>query len=58
MFSPELDEKVVLPNHKKKTVGQMEAEMADMLKAQRMNKKQLNNSRQKILKFNNMLNLL
>ena len=29
MFSPELDEKVVLPNHKKKTVGQMEAEMAE-----------------------------
>lgn len=36
MFSPELDEKVVLPNHNKKTVGQMEAEMADMLNAQKM----------------------
>lgn len=39
MFSPELDEKVVLPNHKKKTVGQMEAEMADMLKAQKTEQK-------------------
>ena len=39
MFSPELDEKVVLPNHKKKTVGQMEAEMADMLKAQKNEQK-------------------
>lgn len=39
MFSPELDEKVVLPNHKKKTVGQMEAEMADMLKVQKNEQK-------------------
>ena len=39
MFSPELDEKVVLPNHKKKTVGQMEAEMADMLKVQKSEQK-------------------
>lgn len=31
MFSPELDEKVVLPHHSGKTVGQMEAEMADYL---------------------------
>lgn len=35
MFSPELDEKVVLPNHNKKSVGQMEAEMADFLNAQK-----------------------
>lgn len=35
MFSPELDEKVVLPQQNRKTVGQMEAEMADMLKAQK-----------------------
>ena len=35
MFSPELDEKVVLPNHHKKTVGQMEAEMADLLNSQK-----------------------
>ena len=39
MFSPELDEKVVLPNHKKKTVGQMEAERADRLKAQKSEQK-------------------
>lgn len=39
MFSPELDEKVVLPNHRKKTVGQMEAEMADMLKSQKAEQK-------------------
>lgn len=30
MFSPELDERVVLPNQRSKTVGQMEAEKADM----------------------------
>ena len=28
MFSPELDEKVVLPNQRKKTVGEVEAEKA------------------------------
>ncbi len=31
MFSPELDEKVVLPQQHKKTVGQIEAEKANML---------------------------
>lgn len=35
IFSPELDEKVVLPNHNRKTVGQMEAEMADLMNAQK-----------------------
>lgn len=29
MFSPELDEKVILPQQQRKTVGQMEAEMAE-----------------------------
>jgi len=32
MFSPELDEKVVLPQQHRKTVGQMEAEKADLEK--------------------------
>lgn len=40
MFSPELDEKVVLPNHKKKTTGQMEAEMADYMNAQKAEQQQ------------------
>ncbi len=31
MFSPELDEKVVLPNQHRKTVGEIEAEKANML---------------------------
>lgn len=30
MFSPELDEKVILPQQKRKTVGQMEAELANV----------------------------
>ena len=40
MFSPELDEKVVLPNHKRKTTGQMEAEMADLMNAQKAEQQQ------------------
>lgn len=39
MFSPELDEKVVLPNRSRKTVGQMEAEMADLMNAQKNEQK-------------------
>lgn len=40
MFSPELDEKVILPNHSKKTVGQMEAEMADLMNSQKAEQNQ------------------
>ena len=40
MFSPELDEKVVLPNHKRKTTGQIEAEMADLMNAQKTEQQQ------------------
>lgn len=39
MFSPELDEKVVLPKQNRKTVGQMEAEMADLMNAQKLEQK-------------------
>lgn len=35
MFSPELDEKVVLPKQRKKTVGEMEAQMADLMNAKK-----------------------
>jgi len=36
MFSPELDEKVVLPQQRKKTVGEMEAEMAKLMESQKL----------------------
>lgn len=45
MFSPELDEKVILPNHNRKTVGQMEAEMADMLNAQKAEQESVEQSK-------------
>ncbi len=35
MFSPELDEKVVLPKQRKKTVGEMEAQMADLMNSKK-----------------------
>lgn len=37
MFSPELDEKVILPQQKRKTVGQMEAELAKVQDAVKNN---------------------
>ena len=37
MFSPELDEKVILPQQKRKTVGQMEAELANVQDAVKNN---------------------
>lgn len=40
MFSPELDEKVVLPKQRKKTVGEMEAEMADLMHSQKEEQRQ------------------
>ena len=39
MFSPELDEKVVLPKQRKKTVGEMEAQMADLMNSKKQNNK-------------------
>lgn len=35
MFSPELDEKVVLPKQRKKTVGEMEVQMADLMNSKK-----------------------
>ena len=39
MFSPELDEKVVLPKERKKTVGEMEAAMSDYIQSQKYEQK-------------------
>lgn len=49
MFSPELDEKVVLPNHKRKTTGQMEAEMADLMNAQKTEQQQKQDAKSKVV---------
>lgn len=49
MFSPELDEKVILPQQKRKTVGQMEAELAKVQDAVKNNQPEV----QKIDQQNN-----